>query len=80
MPNRERISEKRFREWEQALAPYENDVKEFAREKGLSIQKWYHDSPNWVISRAYAIKDGDKIWRSIQLGYIEREKKLGMVA
>lgn len=45
MPNGERISSDRFREWEEALAPYGSSVEEFATENGLEIKKWDHDSP-----------------------------------
>ena len=80
MPNGERISDRRFREWEQALAPYVNNVEEFAREKGLRIVKWRMNYPSWLIGRSQQIDDLDKIWWNIQLGYSEREKKLGLNA
>ena len=80
MLNVEHISDDRFREWEEALAPYENGVDEFAREKDLRIDKWHQDFPAWSIGKTQTPKDLDKIWWSIQLGYNEKRKKLSLVA
>ena len=79
MPNGERVSDKRFSEWVEALAPYANDVEEFAREKELRIVKWRMNDPRWLIGRTQH-DELDKIWWTIQFGYNERDKKLGLVA
>lgn len=78
MPNGERISEERFREWEKALAPYGNDVEEFAREKGLIIEEMYHISPNIYIGRTQEPADLDKVCWTIQLGYNDNEGKFDL--
>lgn len=78
MPNGGNTSEGRYREWDEVFIPYENDVNEFAREKGLTIDKWYHDSPNWMIKRTQRANDLNVVWWNIQFGYSEKDKKLGL--
>lgn len=80
MPNGERISDERSREWEQALNPYGNDVEEFAREKGLEVDKWYHDLPIWHIGKPQRPSDLNKIWWHIQLGYNANKQELLLTA
>jgi len=80
MSNIEDASGERFREWEEALAPYGNDVEKFAREKELEVRKWYHDFPTWFIGKTQATYDLDEIWWNIQLGYNEENKELGLIA
>ena len=62
MSNLEHASDERFREWEEALDPYGNDVDKFARENGLEVKKWYHNLPLWSIGNTQASDDLDTIW------------------
>jgi len=74
MPNIEHALDERFREWEEALAPYGNDVEKFAREKELEVRKWYYDSPIWFIGKTQAAYDLDEIWWSINLDTMKKTK------
>ena len=67
-----------LREWNEALAPYRNDVEEFARENELDIVKNRMNYPAWQMSRNQ--KTAGELQWTIQFGYGEREKTLGLIA
>lgn len=89
-PQERRIlnDDERFREWEQALAPYNDDVEKFAKEKGVEVRKWPQDTPAWHIGKPQKPGDLNKVLWSIRLIYDDfddvlhdgDERKIGLIA
>ena len=69
MLNRYEITEKEFRELKIVFMPYEKAVREFALEKLLVVEKFYHDFPAWFIGKIQRPEDLDVLWWDIQFGY-----------
>jgi hypothetical protein len=43
--------EEQFKKWQEAFAPYETAVEKFAKNKGICVDKYYHESTSWLIGK-----------------------------
>ena len=59
--------EEQFKGLQEAFAPYEAAVDEFARNKGIRVDKYYHDSGSWIIGRIQNTSVG--IWCNLEFNY-----------
>lgn len=67
-------------EWQRTFSPYGKAIKEFAKEKGVPVNKWYHDSPAWHIGKSQKPEDLNTMWWSLQLSYDEEQEQFGLNA
>jgi len=60
---------------EKAFLIYENPLEKFAKEKRIEIERFYHDSPVWLIGKDQGAEDFDIIFSQIALQYSEIQNK-----
>ena len=75
----DQMSARRFNALERNFAPYQEPVSRFAREKGLEVEKYYHDFPAWFIGRTQRVEDNDVMWWNIQFGYDTKHGRFELV-
>ena len=63
-------------DWDKIFSEYAPAVDHFAQEKYLHVEKWYHESPCWIIGN----KEIDALCWSIQLFFRPDEQRFSLLA